>query len=425
MSERVIYVVRSWPRLSQTFIVNEVLALERLGMDLAIFSLVRSGETLVQPQVAEVRASVTYLQDLAGEPLSARARAAMGVFALSPRRFLRTLLLSLARPGLAAGYGEKSTMACFADAVALAAAATRMTRSAEPARHVHAHFAHDPALVGLLAGRLLDLPFSFTAHARDLLQIPAGSLAARTREAEAVVTCCEANAEYIRSTVPAADRPPVMVIHHGVELERFAPVPRGAAGEAPAITSIGRLVEKKGFEDLLRALATLRDREVEFRCRIYGEGPLQERLSRLRDRLGLREHVNLMGARDSDEVVAALATTDVFALTPTVTDDGDRDGIPNVLVEAMACALPVVTTAVGGIPELVENGVNGALVAPGDPAGVADALQQLLDDPSLRSRLGAAARIGVEDAYDVDKAARRLRDVFHPRTGAELETAPC
>ena len=119
-----------------------------------------------------------------------------------------------------------------------------------------------------------------------------------------------------------------------------------------------------------------------------------------------------MGARDSDEVVAALATTDVFALTPTVTDDGDRDGIPNVLVEAMACALPVVTTAVGGIPELVENGVNGALVAPDDPAGVADALQQLLDDPSLRSRLGAAARVGVEDAYDVDKAARRLRDVF-------------
>jgi len=146
---------------------------------------------------------------------------------------------------------------------------------------------------------------------------------------------------------------------------------------------------------------------------------------RLRDRLGLREQVSLMGARDSDEVVAALATTDVFALTPTVTDDGDRDGIPNVLVEAMACALPVVTTAVGGIPELVENGVNGALVAPGDPAGVADALQQLLDDPDLRSRLGAAARVGVEGAYDVDKAARRLRDVFRPRTGAELEAAPC
>lgn len=188
MSERVIYVVRSWPRLSQTFIVNEVLALERLGVDLAIFSLVRSGETLVQPQVAGVRAGVTYLQDLAGEPLSARARAAMGVFALSPRRFLGTLLLSLARPGLAAGYGEKSTMGCFADAVAVAAAATRMTRGGEPASHVHAHFAHDPALVGLLAGRLLGLPFSFTAHARDLLQIPASSLAARAREAEAAGT---------------------------------------------------------------------------------------------------------------------------------------------------------------------------------------------------------------------------------------------
>ncbi|HEY7721627.1 MAG TPA: glycosyltransferase [Pedococcus sp.] len=420
MSEQVIYVVRSWPRLSQTFIVNEVLALEQQGVELAIFSLARSGETLVQPQVARVHAPVVYLEDRARLRGRARLWPYLEVLADSPTRFVRTALFALRHRGLADGYGECTTRECFAQAVLIARAVTRRRASGDRVAHLHAHFAHDPALVGLFASRLAGLTFSFTAHARDLLQIPPSSLAARAAGAVAVVTCCEANAGYISSAVPAADRPPVSVVHHGVDLRRFAPVERRSTGDdrAPAITSIGRLVEKKGFDDLLRALALLATGGLRFTCRIYGDGPLLEPLTRLRDELDLAPCVEFMGARDSDEVVAALAHTDVFALTPRVTEDGDRDGIPNVLVEAMASAVPVVTTSVGGVPELVQDGVNGAMVPPGDPSLIAQGLATLLADPDLRARMGTSARATVEDDYDVNAAALRLAGIFGTRTAA-------
>jgi glycosyltransferase involved in cell wall biosynthesis len=300
--------------------------------------------------------------------------------------------------------------------VDIAARLARGGPGLDHATHVHAHFAHDPALVGLLLARLTGLGFTFTAHAKDLYQIPADSLAARARAARAVVTCCAANADHIRRSVPDVDLPPLLVVHHGVDLHRFAPA-RGLPAPATGVRllSVGRLVEKKGFTDLLRALALLRGRDVAFTLRLCGAGPLHASLVELRDRLGLIDSVNFLGARTQEEVTAAMAEADAFVLTPLVTDDGDRDGIPTVLVEAMASALPVTTTAVGGIPELVTDGVNGRLLREGDVAGVADALQQLAEDPLLRARLGAAARRMVEECYDVDAAACRLREVFAGR----------
>jgi glycosyltransferase involved in cell wall biosynthesis len=418
MAGRVIYILRSWPRLSQTFVVNEILALERRGVSLSVFSLARSGETLVQPQVARVAAEVVHLEGRGLRRVGVRARDAVRLVRCSPRRYLGTAWFALRNPRLAAGYGDCSTMACFGHATEVAATVARLAESGDRVSHVHAHFAHDPALVGLLVARLTGLGFTFTAHARDLFQIPPSSLAARARAARAVVTCCEANAAYIRSSVDPVELPPLHVVHHGVDLGRFRPVPvPSTPREVPTLLSIGRLVEKKGFEDLMAALALLRARGVEFTVQLYGEGPLRDRLVALRDRLGLTDTVSLMGARTSDEVVAALASADVVVLTPRVTDDGDRDGIPNVLVEAMACGLPVVTTAVGGIPELVTDASNGLLLEPGDVVGVADSLHELVKDPMLRARLGAAARRTVTEGYDVDVAARRLQDLFdggHP-----------
>ena len=411
MTGRVVYLVRSWPRLSQTFIVNEVLALERRGVQLDVVSMVRSGETVVQPQVADVKAPVNYLD----EP-ERRGRLHRSVFAAAPGRYLSTLALVLRRPGLAAGYGDCSALECFNHAVWVAAH-IRMTR----ATHVHAHFAHDPALVGMLAAMLADVPFSFTGHARDLYQIPARSLAARVAHATTLVTCCEANVTYLHETLPRGSRIPVEVIHHGVDLDTFSPSHKDGDG-APVLVSVGRMVEKKGFDDLFRALATLK---APYLLRIYGDGPLWDGLVALRDELGLADRVELMGSRDSDEIVAALAAADAFVITPTQTQDGDRDGIPNVLVEAMACGLPVVTTTAGGITELVEHDGNGLLCDPEDVDAIARSVEAVITDPELRRRLGAAGRRTVESDYDVNSAAARLETIYSSgaRTNIEMEVA--
>jgi glycosyltransferase involved in cell wall biosynthesis len=415
MSARVIYIVRSWPRLSQTFIVNEVLALERRGVQLDVVSMVRSGETIVQPQVADVKAPIMYLD----EPEQGRLRAHASAFAAAPGRYLSTLLLCLRRPGLAAGYGDSSAVECLTHATRISARINDL-RGPERPTHVHAHFAHDPALVGMFVAMLTGLPFSFTGHARDLYQIPARSLAARAARATTLVTCCEANVTFIRETIPGASRIPVEVIHHGVELDRFSPRDRGQDHGVPVLVSVGRLVEKKAFDDLLHALAKL---DEPFTCQIYGDGPLHDELVRLRDELGLADRVEFMGARDTDEIVEALAEADAFVLTPTTTEDGDRDGIPNVLVEAMACGLPVVTTTAGGITELVRHDVNGLLCDPEDIAAIARSIGAVIGDAELRTRLGAAGRRTVEAEYDVKVAAARLETIYSAgaRKSAEME----
>lgn len=415
MSAPVIYIVRSWPRLSQTFILNEILALERRGVELGIFSLARSGEHVVQSGVAQVRSSISYLEDALRQPLRRRLLAHLRLFLGVPMVYARSLILCLCRPGLAAGYGECSAWRCFSLAVHVVTAIEQMRAHGHGPRHLHAHFAHDPALVGMLAARLARLTFSFTAHARDLVQIPPAALAARAAQAQAIVTCCVANAEYIRSAVAATVLPPVRVIHHGVDLSRFVPPPDRPAGTVPTLTSVGRLVEKKGYVDLLHALALVKSAGGDFRCSIVGSGPLRQTLHQLRDELELRDRVQLVDSLDQDQVIDRLRATDIFILTPRVAADGDRDGIPNVLVEAMAMGLPVVTTNAGGVTELVQHGVNGLVANVGDPGAVADLVGALLAEPVRRRRLGAAAKLTVERDFDVDVAARELELVLRPR----------
>lgn len=436
MPGQVIVVVRSWPRLSQTFIVGEILALERRGLTVTIVSLAHSGERLRQPEVDEVRARVLFLDDR-----DRRSRVADHAAALvaRPARYLGTLLYALTHPRLSAGYSTCSTVRCFDHAIAL----TRMVDGlgcAGPEQagspHLHAHFVHDPALVGMLTNRLTGVPFTATAHARDLYQIPPSSLIARAAHADALVTCCQANAEYIERTVPATACPQVRVIHHGIELERFTPAipatpatlsttdPRDrTAGRAVEATllSVGRLVEKKGFEDLLGACRELADSGHRFTCHIYGDGPLRRRLVEVATSFGLGSQVIFHGERSRDEIARALAVADVFVLTPRVTDDGDRDGIPNVLVEAMACAVPVVTTSAGGVTELVCHGQNGLVAEPGDVPALVSHIRTLLTDPALGCRLGAEGRRTVEADYDVNAAALALEELFFPQTPIGME----
>jgi glycosyltransferase involved in cell wall biosynthesis len=402
----VAYIMRSYPRLSQTFILNEILALERLGLEIEIFGMTDPGEPITQSGVGEVRAPTRYL-DSSGRRRWAVFAEHARLAARSPRRYATTAGYVLRRRDLDRGYTTASRFTCFLQAVHLARLIGGRNGSAPRVAHVHSHFAHDPTLIALLVKRLTGVPYSFTAHARDLYQTPVRALAERVSEATAVVTCCGANRSYLERVAPKG-RAKIELIHHGVDVSTFQPSADGHGSAVPLIVSVGRLVEKKGFGDLIRACDLLSDRGHRFECVIYGDGPLRERLLELIDQLGLEGRVRLAGARAQAELVAELARATVFALAPMVTDDGDRDGIPNVLVEAMACGLAVATTAAGGVPELVIHGRTGLLAAPGDVAAIADNLAALIGRPALRRRLGSRARKMVAEGFDVDANARRL-----------------
>ena len=421
---RVAYLLRSFPRLSQTFILHEILALEELGVALQLFAMTNPHEAVVQAQVADVRAPVAYLE--AGPEPSRRQRVLnhLRLFLRRPWRYTQTLWYLWRHPECDEGYTTASRYRCFHYAVDLVQRLRRRPPAAA-ITHLHAHFAHDPTLIAQLVHLLTGLPFSFTAHARDLYQIPPAALLERIAAAQLVVTCCSANLDYLRSVTPARLWGKFHLIHHGVNLSLFQP-PREPPPRTspPLILAVGRLVAKKGFADLIHACALLKGAGYTFRCLIYGEGPLHAELTAQITHLGLTQEVALAGACTQQELVAMMQQATLFALTPYVTEDGDRDGVPNVLVEAMACGLPVVSTTIGGVPELVTHAVNGLLAPPHDREAIAANLALLLADDPLRERLGRAAHVTVTQFFNLHSAAQRLATLFSAAGRPDTTVAP-
>jgi glycosyltransferase involved in cell wall biosynthesis len=244
------------------------------------------------------------------------------------------------------------------------------------------------------------------------------------REAEFVVTCTDHNRRYLEKL--GGDLAPVHLVYHGLDLSRFTRsaqdqvVPLAAwtdGGRVPLLLSVGRLVEKKGFETLIRACGLLRDQGVRFRCLIYGEGPQRGALEALVRELGLENEVQLPGSILQDDLIEIYRQASLFALPCQVLDNGDRDGLPNVLVEAMAMEVPVVSTEVSGVPELVKHGVNGFLVPPRAPQPLAECIASLLRDPALRRRFAQAGRRRVLDEFSLQRNTQRVLALFQQTMG--------
>ena len=404
---RVMYVVRSWPRLSQTFIVQEILALEQRGVDIQIVSLTRSGETLIQPDTERVRASVRVLDDDL-KAASRRLAVALRCVTTQPRATWH----AIRSWRWDRGYHASSRFRCLLHAFQLTqmvAAARVQNRSID---HVHAHFAHDPAAVVQLAARMRPLQWSFTAHARDLYQLDPSTIRERVASATSVVTICNANVAHLASLLPPSEASKLSLIHNGLDFDQFPAQQRAVCGGPLRVVSIARLVEKKGLADLLQACRVLCDTGLSYTLTVFGDGPLSTSLQALSTELALDEVVTFAGARPRPELIDELYRSDVFALTPCVTLDGDRDGIPTVLVEAMACGLPVVTTDVAGITDLVQHEVSGFVLDPHDVESIADALLRLAADSALRCRMGNAAREIVEREFNGQETADMLLRLF-------------
>jgi glycosyltransferase involved in cell wall biosynthesis len=410
------YILRSYPRLSQTFILNEILALEGIGVELLIFAMTTSSEQIRQRGVDLVRSPLHYLDGSASKSQAAIAREHVRALRRRPRRYLTTAAYVLRRRDLERGYTTASRWSCFGAALRVVDEIDRTARAGGPlVTHVHSHFAHDPTLIALLVKRLTGLPFTFTAHARDIYQTPARVLAERIAESAGVVTCCEANMAYLVDVAGWCARSKMRVIHHGID-RTVMPEPHPTAADAtPVILSAGRLVEKKGFEDLLVACSLLKLRRVRFRCVIVGEGRLRDQIASAVTDLGLADDVMLTGARRQDQLLKEFGRATVFALTPIVTDDGDRDGIPNVILESLACGVPVVSTAAGGITEVLIHERTGLLAQPGDIVAIAAQLERLLGDPALRRKLATAGQRVVAEQFDAHTNALQIAEMLTPK----------
>ena len=278
-------------------------------------------------------------------------------------------------------------------------------------QHLHAHFARGAASVALVAARLTGITFSFTAHANDLFVAPA-MLPEKLAAARFAIAISEYNRQFLwRLASGRAGRDKVFVVRCGIEMSRFAPA-APPSSPVPVILGVGRLVEKKGFRYLIAACELLARRGYAFTCEIAGDGPEAAELQRMIDAAGLAERVRLAGPVFQEDLNRHLAAAQIFALPCVVAADGDMDGIPNSLMEAMAMELPVVSTTVTGIPELVVNEQTGLLVPPQDAAALAGALARLLDDPGLRACLGRTGRVKVVAEFEIDKNARMLQQIF-------------
>jgi glycosyltransferase involved in cell wall biosynthesis len=397
---RVAFVLKGYPRLSETFIAQEIAALERRGLEILIVSLRRPTDARVHPVHREIKAELLYLPEyLLLEPLRV-LRAWWKVRRFSTYSSIFALWMrDLARDKTA------NRMRRFGQALVLA--------SELPAdvTHLHAHFLHTPASVTRYCAGLLGLPWTGSAHAKDIWTTPEWEKREKLGSCEWLVTCTRANRDYLAALNPAAK---VDLVYHGVDLERFSrnePVTQMRDGRNPAdpvvILSVGRLVEKKGTDTLLRALARL-PAGLHWRFVHVGGGPLKRRMVRLAEELAISDRVQWRGALAQEDVLAAYRAADVFALASRIAADGDRDGLPNVLAEAQSQALACVSTRVSAIPELLRE----ILVEPDDPAALAGALEALITSPARRRALGQAGQARVAESFaleaNLDALARKF-----------------
>ncbi len=406
---RIAMIVKGYPRLSETFIAQEILGLERRGLSLTIVSLRHPTDPTVHAAHRQIRAPVVYLPEyLYQEPGRVfdawrRVRRWPGY----PRA--RALWLADLRRDPSANRVRR-----FGQALVLAA------ELADEVGLLYAHYLHTPASVARYAARLTGLDWCASAHAKDIWITPDWEKREKVRDCRWVTACTAANAEHLRALAPDAE---VHLTYHGLDAERFPAPGRtlGPDGRDPArpvgLLGVARLVPKKGIEVLLEALAALPP-GLHWRYQHVGGGPLRADLEARAGHLGVADRILWRGAQPQERVLDVYRAADLFVLASRIAADGDRDGLPNVLLEAGALELAAVVSQIAAVPELIEDGINGRLVPPDDPGALAAALAELIQSPAARLRLGQAARARVLARFGadpgIDRIAARLRATLGP-----------
>ena len=398
------FVLKGYPRLSETFIAQEILALERRGLDVLIVSLRRPTDRTVHPIHREIAARALYLPEYLYREPARVLRAWRAVRRSDAYRRARAVWWRDLRRDPTANRVRR-----FGQALVLA-------HELDPRyRHLHAHFLHTPASVARYTAILRRLPLSISAHAKDVWTIPEWEKREKIAAAEWLVTCSAVNRDHLATL---GDGAKIGLVYHGLDFSRFPPpsAPRpprdGRDRNDPAIVlTVGRAVEKKGIGDVLAALAALPP-EFHWRYVHVGGGELGYALKAQARALGIESRIVWRGALAHEAVLNEYRAADLFVLASRIAKNGDRDGLPNVLVEAQSQGLACIATDLSGIPELIEDGATGLLVAPGDALALSREIADLIADWRARERLGAAGAKRVREHFAMERGVAALTERF-------------
>lgn len=405
------YFLSMFPCWSETFILREMTEIQQRGVELTIFSLKPCSETLVHPDAAAFveRGQVVY----PSSRLSAWQFA--GVLLRHPFKTVK-----LMTEFLRAYDGSLRSLAKSYASMALAAGLLPIMRE-KGIEHIHAPWGTYPSTAALFCSRIAGYPFSFTTRAHDLF-LEDHALRLKFAEAKFAQTITEYNRRVIAGRYPLQALDSLHVIHSSLYPDAYD-APR-VPSSPPVLMSVGRLVEMKGFSDLIDACAILRDRGVDVRCQIIGEGPLQDALGERIRKCRLGDRVEILAPVPQEEIRRLLSRATCFVLPCVTAKDGDQDGIPNVLMEALAARVPAISCPTSGVPELIEHDSTGLLVPQRDPAALADAIVRVLNDPGLQGELTKNGRMKVENEFNVRKNAALMAELFSsPRRGQSVASA--
>lgn len=388
MGGAVAFVLKGYPRLSETFIAQEILGLEKAGLDIRIVSLRHPTDKATHPVNDEIQAPVTYLPEYLYQEIARLWRGWRTARKLPGYRTAFSIWWQDLKRDL-----TPNRIRRFGQALVLAAELPPQID------RLHAHFLHTPASVTRYAAIMTGLPWSVSAHARDIWTSPDWEITEKLKDCAWAVTC--SHAAWLRLAQLAPDDYRVALVYHGIDLNRFDSAEPAQAAESSGpvrLLTVGRAVEKKGHDVLIKALARL-PKSLDWHWTHIGGGELRKPLMQQAETAGISDRVTWLGAQPQARVLAEYRAADLFVLASRIARDNDRDGLPNVLLEAQSQSLPCVATDVSAIPELIRDGENGLLVAPDDAEALAEALAKMIRDPEARLAMGRAGRRIIEEKF--------------------------
>lgn len=399
-------VLKGYPRLSETFIAQEIHALEQRGMDITLVSLRHSTDKRTHPVHDQIKAPVIYLPEYLYQEILRVVKSWLKVRSRPGYQTARNLWLKDLKRDLTANRVRR-----FGQALVLAAEMPAGTEQ------LYAHFLHTPASVTRYAAIISELEWSCSAHAKDIWTSPEWELREKLAELKWLATCTATNHQYLGSLAPQPDK--VNLVYHGLDFSRFPAVTQrtyssadGSVTQPPVrIISVGRAVAKKGYDDLLQALAQLPN-DCHWQFTHIGGGTLLDQLKAQAETLGITNKIKWLGVQPQETVLEAYRNNDLFVLASKIIADGDRDGLPNVLMEAQSQGLCCLATNISGIPELLEHDVNGVMVPPESPQELSAQLQRLIQQPALRRELGETALVKLRQQFDVQHGIDQLMALF-------------